>query len=82
MSGHSNIFWTGVIAIALGVSATGCKGKKEMPKGGKPTSISAEGYVVNPGSFSDVYAASGTLLPNEEVQLLSEMSGRVTGIYF
>lgn len=67
----------------IGMSACGKK-KEEAPKGaaGRPKNVSADAYVVQPQPFANTYAASGTLLPNEEVQVLSEMSGRVTSITF
>lgn len=44
--------------------------------------LSAKGHVVSAGSFSDIYTASGSLLPNEQIDILPEISGRVTGIHF
>jgi len=44
--------------------------------------LNAEGFVVRPVTFQNNYTTSGTLLPNEEVQILPEVSGRVTNIYF
>jgi RND family efflux transporter, MFP subunit len=60
-----------------------CKGKPdEKAKGSRPNNLSAEGYVVSTQSFQNNYSASGTLLPNEEIQIMPEISGRVTGIFF
>lgn len=49
---------------------------------GKPTTLNAEGYVVTAQAFSNTYAASGSLLPNEQIEIHPEVSGRVTGILF
>ncbi len=42
----------------------------------------AEGYVVTPQQFQSGYLASGSLRPNEEIQILPEVSGRITSISF
>lgn len=65
------------------LSVPGCKEKKVDHKAaGRPKNMVAEAYVVQPQSFSEEYIASGTLLPNEEINILPEISGRVTGIFF
>jgi len=74
-----------LVAGACILSIVSCKSKKEeAPKGaaGKPKFVTADGYVVKPQSFSNTYTASGSLLPNEEVEIHPEMSGRVTNISF
>ncbi len=83
MTRHKNILRAGYVMIGLGILFTACTGKKEAPKGGgKPNMLSAKGHVVSSGSFSDIYTASGSLLPNEQIDILPEISGRVTGIHF
>lgn len=63
---------------------TACKSedKKEQKAGGRPNSVSAEVYVLKPEVFQQDYTASGTLLPNEEVEIHPEITGRVTNILF
>lgn len=71
------------LILLASLSLAACKGKPdEKPKGGRPNNLSAEGFVVQTQSFQNSYAASGTLLPNEEIQIMPEISGRVTGIFF
>jgi len=83
MNRGKNIFWTSVVIFGMGLILTSCDSKEEPAKGGgKPRGLAAKGYVVTPSSFSDLYIASGSLLPNEEVNILPEISGRVTGIHF
>jgi membrane fusion protein (multidrug efflux system) len=64
--------------------ATSCSHKKEeaAKPAGKPNTLAAEVYVVHPQSFDTRYTTNGTLLPNEEVNILSEVAGRVTSIRF
>lgn len=69
----------------LPFAACSNEGKEDMKaKGaaGKPKMVMADAYVVQPQSFSNTYTASGSLLPNEAVDIHPEMSGRVTGIFF
>lgn len=83
MGVRKNIFYTGIVVASFGTLFTACKGSKaDAPKGGKPNGMSAIGHVVTPGSFSDMYTATGSLLPNEEVTILPEIAGRVTAINF
>jgi len=44
--------------------------------------ITAKLYVLEPNSLSSGINAIGTLLPNEEVELICETAGKVVGIYF
>lgn len=68
--------------IILTATSCGDKKKKDPKAAGRPKNLTAEAYVVQPQSFSEDYVASGTLLPNEEINILPEISGRVTGIFF
>lgn len=56
--------------------------RKEEPVKPRNTTLNAEGFVVQPQSFESEYATTGSLLPNEEIQILPETSGRVTSISF
>lgn len=83
MSRGKNIFFRSLLILGGTALFAACDGEKEQAKGGRgPRTLSAEGYVVQPRSFSQIYTASGSLLPNEQVDLMPEMTGRVTGIYF
>lgn len=44
--------------------------------------LSAEGFVVQAKTFESSYATTGSLLPNEEIQILPEISGRITNLSF
>ena len=52
----------------------------QRPKGGG--GIAAKLYVLETNSLSNGINAVGTLLPNEEVELVCEATGKVVGIYF
>ncbi|RAU82290.1 efflux RND transporter periplasmic adaptor subunit [Pontibacter arcticus] len=65
--------------------------KDEGPKagpggggGGGPLAqkVAVDVYVVSPSAYQNKITTTGTVLPNEEVELRSEISGRVTGINF
>ncbi len=71
--------FTGIVISSVSCSSE----KKEDPKAaGRAKNLTAEAYIVQPQTFSEDYVASGTLLPNEEINILSEISGRVTSIMF
>lgn len=53
-----------------------------MAKTGPPPPMAVEGYVVIAAAFQTDYAAAGTLLPAEEVQLMPEIAGKVASIHF
>lgn len=54
---------------------------KEKGKGG-PKILKAEGFVVSPKVYNNIYTASGSLLANEEIDIHPETNGRVTKILF
>ncbi len=70
-------------AALLGTLLTGCGQKQEAAKQGKTsTALQAEVTIVQSGPLQSSYQTSGTLLPNESVQIYPEMAGRVTAIHF
>src|SRR5437868_7989613 len=77
--------YTFTIAGLIICTLAACTEKKkeaDLRSGGKPNILNAEGYVVKPMPFQTNYVASGSLLPNEEIKILPEISGRVTNISF
>ena len=44
--------------------------------------LNATGFLINPVFLSEIIRANGTLLPDEEVDLSFETSGKIVGIYF
>jgi len=82
-----NKFLPAFVGLALLAGTTSCGDRKKADaangkKGGAPKTLHAEGYVVKPQSYSSTYTASGSLLPNEEIDIHPETAGRVTGIFF
>ena len=73
-----------VILCIVGLSLS-CK---EKPKagpaaGGKRSgSVNVEVMVVKPDTMLNIIYSTGTLLPNEKVEMRNEVSGRIIGIYF
>jgi membrane fusion protein (multidrug efflux system) len=61
-------------------SKTATTYEEQKPKGGG--AISAKLYVLTPDVLKSGITAVGTLLPNEQVELISEAAGKVVGIYF
>lgn len=60
----------------------------EKPKAGpaagprKSGAVNVEVLVIQPDTMVNIIYSTGTLLPNEKVEIRNEVSGRVTGIYF
>lgn len=82
-----NKIFVPVICCTLLAGVSACKSKKTetvttKKGGGRPNNLRAEGYVVKTEVFQNDYTASGSLLPNEEVEIHPEITGRVTNISF
>lgn len=61
------------------------KGMQGLPGAGAGRGqqlLLASGYLIVPTRMSDPYKSNGSLLPDEEVELSFETSGKVVGIYF
>jgi membrane fusion protein, multidrug efflux system len=77
-----------LIISTLGLSGlliNGCsKGNGSQPVrgGGGKNIVPVEALVVKPQLLRNTIFTTGTLLANEEVELRSEISGRVTGVFF
>lgn len=74
-------------AVALGFMLYSCsKGDEKRAQqntgGATGPELSVEGMVVQTEKVDDKIFSTGTLLPNEEVELRPEISGRVVNIYF
>jgi membrane fusion protein (multidrug efflux system) len=74
------------LALSWGCSVlAGCSGDNSRPGargGGGKTLIPVEAQVIRPQLLRNKINATGTLLANEEVELRSEITGRVTGVFF
>ena len=65
-----------------GKSSVGIAGPGAMGKGGPMPPTRVNGIVVKAESFANTLSVSGSIEANEQVQLRSEISGLITGIYF
>lgn len=54
---------------------------QQFSRGGAQT-LFASGYVIVPTQLSELIYSTGSLLPDEEVELAFETSGKVIGLYF
>jgi membrane fusion protein (multidrug efflux system) len=50
--------------------------------GGPPKQVSVKAYVVTAGQLDDRIAVTGSILPNEQIDLQSEVPGKIVRIYF
>lgn len=67
------------VGYKLFFSKNGQIGEDQKPKGG---AITAKLFVLEQNHLNNGINAIGTLLPNEEVELISEAAGKVVGIFF
>lgn len=77
-------FRTLVTGVSLAVVFSGCGGKDKTGSGrpaGPPT-LHANGFIVTPQTFNKNYSTSGTIVANEQIDILPEITGRVTAIPF
>lgn len=77
------IIIVGIIAFVAYKFSSEKSGKivppEESPKG---TPIAVSGMVVSPKDFENVLTVSGSIEPNEQVQIRSEVSGIIRNLYF
>lgn len=70
-----------LILVAYGMTGCGGNNNTKVKKGGS-SALQAEVIVVKSAPLQSTYQSSGTILPNESVQVFPEVAGRVTAIYF
>ncbi|MEJ6981680.1 efflux RND transporter periplasmic adaptor subunit [Pedobacter sp. P351] len=64
------------------VAGQGGGGKKGGPGGSEQRPMSVNGIVVMPVNFANSLTVTGSIDANEEVRIISEVSGIIKGIYF
>jgi len=67
--------------IAYRISSNSAKSDDSKDKG-KNKAMNVTGIVVKPQTFDNILSLSGSIEPNEQVEIRSEVSGIVEGIYF
>jgi membrane fusion protein (multidrug efflux system) len=65
---------------ALGSKKGSSSGAQGMRGGGQP--LLASGYLIIPTQMNELIYSTGSLIPDEEVELSFEASGKVVGIFF
>jgi membrane fusion protein (multidrug efflux system) len=65
-----------------GGPGSGAPGGMGMMIGGGQPTLNVTGYILKPVHLIELKKSSGTLLPDEEVDLSFETSGKIVGIYF
>lgn len=74
---------TNVILVVATVLLSACGGKTDQAaQSGPPPAMAVQIHVLKGAPLDNAFATTGSLLPNEEVELRSEVSGRVTHIGF
>lgn len=80
------VIWGGLAAVVVWLVVERASQPSEAEaaggRGGGNGPLAAKVYVTAKEHLAEKVAVSGTLLANEEVELTSETSGKITGIYF
>lgn len=79
---HSKYFRPLFLFLILAISFTGCKGDRKKQEGGGQKAVAVGGLVIRPGNLVNSIVATGNVIANEEVELRSEVPGRITAINF
>src|SRR4051812_8516656 len=72
----------GAFIIFSTLSCSSDKNKTQLAKGKDNSPIPVNAIVIKPLELDNKIQIVGTILPNEKVELRSEISGRITGIFF
>ncbi len=72
-----------IIFLLIPVILSGCKGKnKEQTEKGGPKTVTVGAVIINPRTLENNILATGNVIANEEVELRSEVPGRIVTINF
>jgi membrane fusion protein (multidrug efflux system) len=80
-----DVFVLSTLSALLCLTTTSCSNKQSAPAGsnrGGPAGAPVEAVVVRPQLLENRVYATGSVMANEEVELRTEIAGRVTGIFF
>jgi len=69
-----------LLQIESGPGTGSAEGMQVSRGGGEP--LFATGYVIEPSQMNELIYSSGSLIPDEEVDLAFETSGKIVGIFF
>lgn len=71
-----------VVGLLVLQACSGAPGNNSSGRRGPSPTLAVEAVVLEPSELEEKIATTGTIFANEEVELKSEISGRVVGIYF
>jgi membrane fusion protein, multidrug efflux system len=80
-----DVFALSTLSALLCLTTTSCSNNQSAPAGnnrGGPAGAPVEAVVIRPQLLENRVYATGSLMANEEVELRTEIAGRVTGIFF
>lgn len=73
----------GIVAfISYRIISNKAKNEKSNDKSGKDKAMNVGGMILHPETFNNTLSLSGSIQANEQVEIRSEVSGIVEGIYF
>lgn len=70
--------------LLTGMLAISCKSNEtsQAPRDPRSRQTPVEAIILKPKPFSPTFSTTGTLLANEEIEIRSEVPGKITGIFF
>jgi membrane fusion protein, multidrug efflux system len=72
-----------IFSVAISLLMIGCKGNsKDQPGSAGPKAMTVGGMIIRPGVLENNIMATGNVIANEEVELRSEVPGRIVAINF
>jgi membrane fusion protein (multidrug efflux system) len=72
-----------ILAVLLFLQVSGCSDKNKLANPQKQgAKLSVEAYIVKSGPVDNVIVVPGTIFPNEQIQVRSELSGRIEELNF
>jgi membrane fusion protein, multidrug efflux system len=78
------IFYPKVMPLLKSGGGSGMPEGRQMPggMGGGQQILNVAGFLISPAQMNEMINSSGTILPDEEVELSFETSGKIVAIYF
>ncbi len=77
-----NIKLSVLLAISIFFNSACKRTQKSNDPESKDNVISVEGFIVKPATLDNAITIPGTILPNEQIQVRSELSGRIEELNF
>lgn len=79
---RSYLLLAAIAGLGASLNWSGCSSEKAAARSGQSSALPVEVQLVTPRMLENRIETTGTLLADEEIELRSEISGRITGLHF